>query len=153
MPQSVVVAVSDTKRSSLAVSPLLTTSEASYAKDPENITTAEKKEGDLEGPFHVGITATDNYNGTETKLVVFSTEFTFDDNTLSYANLDILSGTVGYLVGENASMLSIPTKSVEAQYIYPSQAQALAWGSIIIIFIPVAILAFGIVVSLRRRKK
>jgi ABC-2 type transport system permease protein len=153
MPQSVVVAVSDTKRSSLVVSPLLTTSEASYAKDPENITTAEKKEGDLEGPFHVGITATDNYNGTETKLVVFSTEFTFDDNTLSYANLDILSGTVGYLVGENASMLSIPTKSVEAQYIYPSQAQALAWGSIIIIFIPVAILAFGIVVSLRRRKK
>jgi ABC-2 type transport system permease protein len=153
MPQSVAVKVSDTTRSSLSVSPLLTTSEASYAKNPESITTAEKKSGDVEGPFHVGIAATDRYNETETKLVVFTTEFAFDDNTLSYANLELLSGTVGYLAGESVSALSIPTKSVEAEYIYPSQAQALAWGGMITIIIPAAILAFGIVVSLRRRKK
>ncbi len=153
MPQSVAVTESDTRRSSLTISPLLTTSEASYAKDPENITTVEKKAGDLDGPFRVGITATDSYNGTETKLVVFTTEFTFDDNTLGYANLDLLSGTVSYLAGESSSVITVPTKSVEAQYIYPSQAQAFAWGGIIIIIIPAAILAMGIFISLRRRKK
>ena len=153
MPQSIAIKEADTKRSSLTITPLLTTSENSYAKNPENITTAEKQTGDYEGPFHVGIVATDTYSGVETKLVVFTTEFSFEDSTLSYANLDVLSGTVGYLAGENISTLSIPTKSVEAQYIYPSQAQALAWGGIIIIIIPAAILAIGIAVSLRRRKK
>ncbi len=153
MPQSVVVEASDTMRSSITITPLLTTSEASYAKNPENITTAEKQTGDLEGPFNVGIAATDTYNGTETKLIVFTTEFTFDDSTLGYGNRDLLSGTVGFLAGDSVSTLSIPTKSVESEYIYPSQAEALAWGGIIIIIIPAAILGFGIFVSLRRRKK
>jgi ABC-2 type transport system permease protein len=153
MPQSLVVKAADTKRSSITISPLLESSEDSYAKNPKNITTVEKQTGDIEGPFSVGIAARDAYNGTETKLVVFTSEFTFDDSTLGYANLDLLSGTVSYLAGANVSTLSIPTKSVSAEYIYPSQAQALAWGSIIIILIPAAILAFGIFVSLRRRKK
>ncbi len=153
MPQSVAVEASDTMRSSIEITPLLTTSKDSYGKDPENITTAEKQAGDLEGPFNVGITATDTYDGTKTKLVVFATEFTFDDNTLSYGNRDMLSGVISFLAGDNVSALSIPTKSVAAELIYPSQAQALAWGGIIIIIIPAAILAFGVFVSLRRRKK
>jgi ABC-2 type transport system permease protein len=153
MPQSVAVKASDTVRSSVEITPLLTTSKDSYAKDPKNITTAEKQTGDMEGPFHVGIAATDTYDSTESKLVVFTTEFAFDDNTLSYGNRDLLSGVISFLAGESVSALSIPTKSIAAEYIYPSQAQALAWGAIIIIIIPAAILAVGIFVSLRRRKK
>lgn len=153
MPQSAAVVVSDTTRSSLTFTPLLTTSDSSYAKDAENITTAEKQEGDYSGPFNVGILANETYNGTETKLVVFTTEFTFDDSTLGYGNLNLLSGTIGYLAGDGASTLSIPTKSVQEELIYPSQAEALAWGGIIIFVIPAAILTIGIIVTLRRRKK
>ena len=153
MPQSVAIEESDTKRSSLTISPLLTTSQKSYAKDPQKITSIEKQQGDLEGPFQVGVVASDVYDGIETKLVVFTTEFAFDDSTLGYSNLDVLSGTISYLAGEGVSTLSIPTKSVEAEFIQPSQAQALAWGSLIILIIPAAILAMGIAVSLKRRKK
>ena len=153
MPQSVAIEEADTKRSSITISPLLTTSQKSYAKDPQNITSVEMQQGDLEGPFHVGVVASDVYDGIETKLVVFTTDFAFDDSTLGYANLDLLSGTISYLAGEGVSTLSIPTKSVMAEYIYPSQAQALAWGGLIILIIPIAILATGITVSLRRRKK
>ncbi len=153
MPQSVALKEADTTRSSLTFSELLTTSASSYAKDPQNITTAEKQDGDMEGPFYVGLLSTDTYQGTETKVAVFSTDFTFADATMSYGNRDLLSGTIGYLAGEGASTLSIPTKSVEAELIYPSQAEALAWGGIIIVIVPVAILITGIAISVRRRRK
>ncbi len=153
MPQSVALKEADTTRSSLTFQELLTTSASSYAKAPQNITTAEKQEGDVQGPFRVGMLAEDTYQGAETKVAVFATEFTFADATLGYGNRDLLSGTIGYLVGDSASTLSIPTKSVEAEYIYPSQAEALAWGGIIIVIVPVAILITGIVISVRRRRK
>jgi len=153
MPQSIGIMAAETTRSSLTLTPLLTTSESSYAKDPKNITTAEKKSGDINGPFNIGMAATETYNGTDTKVAVYTTEFTFDDNTLSYGNLDLLSGTISYMLGEGSSTLSIPTKSVAQEQIYPSQAEGLAWGGIIILILPAAILSMGIIVSLRRRKK
>ncbi len=153
MPQSIAVKATDTKRSSISITPLLTTSKDSYAKDPTNIKTAEKQTGDYEGPFNVGLLATDTYKGIETNLAVFTTEFTFDDSTLGYSNRELLSGTISYLAGDSVSTLYIPTKSLAADYIYPSQAQALTWGGIIVIIIPAAVLGFGIFVSLRRRKK
>ena len=153
MPQSVAVKQSGTTRSSMTFNELLTTSASSYAKNPENITTAEKEKGDLEGPFTVGLLAADSYQGTETKVVVYTTDFAFADAAMGYGNHDLLRGTMGYLIGESASPLSIPTKSMEAEYIYTSQAQALAWGAVIIVLVPLAILITGIVISVRRRRK
>lgn len=153
MPQSVALKVADTTRSSLTFAPLLTTSNSSYAKDPNSIKTAEKQSGDIEGPFNVALAAAETYEGTDTKIAVYGTEFAFEDSTLSYGNLDMLSGTVSYMLGEGVSTLTIPTKSIEQELIYPSQAEGLAWGGIIILLLPAAIFTMGIVVSLRRRKK
>jgi ABC-2 type transport system permease protein len=153
MPQSSGVTSSGTTRSSLTFTPLLTTSKDSYSKEATNLTTAEKEDKDVEGPFNLGLLATDTYEGTASNLAAFGTEYTFDDGTLSYANADLLKDTIGHMIGDTAVTVSIPTKSVEAETIYPSQMQALAWGVILVILVPAAILITGIVVSIRRRKK
>ncbi len=151
MAQCSGILTTDTTRSTLTLTPLITTSDSAYAKTNYN-TTIEKQSGDVEGPFNLGILSSDTYNGTTSNLVAFATDFTFDDGMLSYGNNDLLSGTLGYFIGDT-STISIPTKSVEADLIYPTGQDIIMWGIVIIIIIPAAILATGIWVSLRRRKK
>ncbi len=151
MAQCTGILTTDTTRSSLSFTPLLTTSDASYAKTNYN-TTIEKQNGDVEGPFNLGILSSDSYNGTTSNLLVFATEYTFDDSMLTYGNIDLLTGSLGYFIGDT-STISIPTKSLEADLIYPTGQDIIMWGIVIIIVVPAAILATGIWVSLRRRKK
>lgn len=142
----------DTLRSSLKLEPLLQTSDSSYDKLNTMSTTIEKEDGDLDGPFVVGYAVTETFDNKTTKLVVYSSELTFDDNTEGYGNANLLSGTINYLSDE-AQTLSIPTKSVKPEYIYLTMQQALTWTAVVLVIIPAAILIIGIVVSLKRRKK
>ncbi len=151
MAQCSGILATDTTRSTLVLTPLLTTSDSAYAKTNYN-TTIEKQTGDVEGPFNLGILSSDTYNGTTSNLVAFATDYTFEDSMLSYGNGDILSGTAGYFIGDT-NAISIPTKSLEEDIIYTTGQDVAIWGIVIVIVIPVAVLAIGILVSLRRRKR
>lgn len=152
MPVCSGLAISDTLRSSLTVEPLMTTSDSAYAKVGTEFTTYEKEDGDINGPFYLGLAATDTYNGVTSQIVVYSTELTFDEGTSQYGNSDLLSGTISYLSGDTGT-LSIPTKSVTEDQVYPSQEEALLWGFVVVVLLPVGILIAGIMVCLKRRKK
>jgi ABC-2 type transport system permease protein len=152
MPISSGLQISDTLRSSLTVEGLLSTSDSAYSKIADQVTTTEKEAGDIDGPFYLGIAATDTFNGVTSTVVVYSSESVFDEATATYGNANILTGTIGYLSGDMET-LSIPTKSVEANYIYTTEQQAIIWGIVVALFIPSIILITGIVVSLKRRKK
>jgi ABC-2 type transport system permease protein len=152
MPISSGLQISDTKRSSLKVDPILSTSDKAYAKEGTSFNTYEKENGDIDGPFYLGLAATDTYNDITTNLVVYSTEAMFDESTSTYGNAAILSGTIGFLSGD-AAPLSIPTKSVVPEMIQLTQQQAIFWGAMVVIIIPVLILFAGVMVSLRRRKR
>jgi ABC-2 type transport system permease protein len=144
---------SDTLRSSLKVEPLLTTSDKAYSKVNINTDTLSKEDGDIDGPFNVGLAVTDTFNNVTTKLVVYSSDTIFEDNIVkSYGNGDILTGTVKYLAGENAS-IAIPSKSVVPESLHLTQQQGALWGAVVVFIIPVLILVSGIFVSLRRRKR
>ncbi|MHB8128852.1 MAG: Gldg family protein [Mobilitalea sp.] len=153
MPVTAGLLISDTKRSSLIVEPILETSNSAYVKPGSSFTTYEKEDKDIDGPFYVGLAATDAYNGVTAKLVVYSTEAMFDVSTVSYGNAAILSGTIGFLSTGDMELLSIPTKSVTPDFIYLTQQQAFSWGAVAVIFIPAFILIIGVMVSLRRRKR
>jgi ABC-2 type transport system permease protein len=146
------LAISDTKRSSLTINPLLTTSTSSYSKTNLKSTTIEKEDGDVAGPFYLGLAAKDTYNGVTSEVVVFSSELTFSDETSSYGNPSLLAGTVGALTG-NASTLTIPAKKYGETYIVASEFQAIMWGVVAFFIIPLVIFATGSVICLRRRKK
>lgn len=151
MYQAMGLAQANTKRSSLKLETIMTTSDAAYSKLKLK-NTAEKESGDAEGPFELGILATDTYNGADSHLIVYSTLYTFDDNALSYENVSLLSGTVSKLAGEGTT-LSIPTKTLGEEVIHPTAQEVIIWVIVIIILVPVGILAAGITVTLKRRKK
>lgn len=141
----------ETTRSSLTLETIMTTSDEAYSKLNVN-NTVEKESGDTEGPFDLGILATDSYKGVESNLIVYSTLYTFDETALSYENTSLLSGTVSKLVGEG-STLSIPTRTLGEENIYPTAREVIIWIIITMFLVPASILASGIVVTLKRRKK
>ncbi len=151
MVQAMGLKQADTKRSSLQLETIMTTSDAAYSK--VNIKNSlEKEDGDTEGPFDLGILATDTYNGADSHLVVYSTLYTFDETALTYENTSLLSGTVSKLVGEGQA-LSIPTKTLGEEVIYPNAQEVIIWAIVIILLLPASILVTGIMVTLKRRKK
>ena len=152
MPISSGLVISDTSRGSLSVTPLLSTSDGSYSKTNPEPQTYEKEEGDIDGPFYLGLLATDTYNDITTDIVVFSCENTFTDATSDYANSGLLAGTIGYLMGDMET-ISIPTKSLQESYITLSQMDILGWGALTVAGIPLIIIILGTVICLRRRKK
>lgn len=152
LPLASGITISDTKRSSLTVEPLLTTSDSAFSKVDINSTSSTKEDGDIDGPFYLGLVATDNYNNVTSNIVVFSSEFTFADETSTYGNGPLLTGTVGYLAGDMET-LSIPSKSLGANYITTTQLQAVMWLIVTTLAIPAAILITGGVICFRRRRK
>lgn len=153
MPSASGLIISDTKRSTLTITPLLTTSDSAYSKVNIQSATLDKEAGDISGPFNIGLVATDTYNGVTSKVIVYSSKATFTDDTVQYgSNGELLTGTVGFLTG-NTSAVSIPAKTYGDDTIHPTPVQSYAWGAITVFAIPLIILISGAVICLRRRKK
>ncbi len=153
MPISSGLSISETTRSSLVVEPLLNTSDSAFSKTNIESSNSSKEEGDIEGPFYLGLVASDTYNDVTSNVIVFSSELVFSDDTGSYGNSSLLSGTVGYLSGDMEA-LSIPVKSMQGNYVYTTQFEAVAWGiGICTIGIPFIIIVIGAMICLKRRKK
>ena len=145
----------DGGRTSIEVTPLLETSEDAYSKIGEELTTLTKEEGDIDGPFSLGVYVTEEYNGVETKVAVFASPTLIAD---SYAgmdtlgNLDLFLNTVNTIT-EQENTLSIRTVSLAVDTITMTAAQVNMWAAIYIVIIPAVIIIAGIVVTVRRRKK
>ena len=151
-PVSSGLKILDSKRSSLTVEPLLQTSDKAYSKVNMKSNTTAKESGDIDGPFYVGLASTDTYKNINSKMVVFSSELAFDDNSLQY-NADILVGAVNFLTGGDTSSLAIATKSVQEDSIQVTQQQAIFWAIMVIGILPLLILVTGFVVTYRRRRR
>lgn len=153
MPVTSGVKAFDNNRSSLKLTPLAKTSDKAYSKVNIKSKTISKEVGDVEGPFNTGMLSTDTYKDTTTKMVLFGSENTFNDQLLkSSGNYNILSSAVSYLSG-NTSSLSIPTKSLEAKKVQMTQQSIIFWGALVVIIIPIIILVLGFVVCYLRRRK
>ena len=153
MPSSTGLQILDNTRSSLKVEPLLVTSDKAYSKVNIESTTYAKEIGDLNGPFYVGLAATDTFKGSSSNLIVYSSEFVFDDSALeSFGNYEILTGTVSQLAG-GIQPISVKTRRLAMDPLTLTQKQANAWGIFTVVVLPLLILAGGVVISLRRRKR
>lgn len=153
MPESSGLITADTKRSTLTISPLLSTSDSAYSKTNLQSDTVAKEDTDIDGPFYLGILSTDSYKGVTSNLMVFSSEFTFAQETSGYANNDLLAGTIGYLIGDTSTTVSIPAKTYGETFIYMTPRHSIIWGVISALGIPILIFVAGAVICLRRRKK
>lgn len=153
MPNSSGLQILDNRRSTLTIAPLLSTSESAYSKTNLQSSTIMKEEGDIDGPFYLGILSSDNYKGIVSNLIIYSSEDTFSTRSSLTANNDLLTGTIGYLIGDVKTTVSIPPKNYGVRQVSVPPTHIIIWGVVTAIVIPLIIFIIGSFICLRRRKK
>lgn len=152
-PTSSGITIMDNIRSSLSVEPLLETSDLAYSKINISSNTLMKEDGDISGPFYIGVLSSDTFNGVTSNMVVYTSAMIFEDNMLNeFGNFSLLVNTIGNLVGE------IKTVTVRPRYLYPeplniTQKPVMFLAALTIIVVPLLILTAGIVIVVRRRRR
>ena len=153
MPDAQALTVEDNYSSDLTVTKLLTTSSESYLKTDLSNTNYEKEDGDLEGPFALGAAVENSTSGAQ--LVVFSsTDFT-DSNyneAVSGANQDMLLNAVDWMCQMDDS-ISIHAKTVSTDTMTYSDSAATLVKIVLIGLIPLAFVATGVIIFIRRRRR
>ena len=137
----------------ITAEPLLTTSSAAYSKTAGyNMTTTEKEEGDLDGPFDLAVWAEAEDTGAQVIWVGCSN---MDDDLLYQSipgNCDFLVGCAASLTGQSSGIL-IESKALEADQLVIPARTAAAVGLAFLILLPAVLLAAGAVVTIRRRRR
>ena len=137
-----------------AVTELLTTSETAYSKMAGyDISTYEKEDGDIDGPFALAVSVD---CGNEGQIVWFASANLLDDMYNSYssgANLDLGMNTLSSLMGEREAV-AIRSKSLSYNYLTISESTSSFLKVLMIGGFPLAFLGAGIytIVSRRRRQ-
>lgn len=155
MPISSGLIKRDDARSSIEITPIMTTSEEAYSKVNLDSTSYMKEEGDIEGPFYLGLEAKETYDGVETKILIYSSKYMIDNNLLTYGsfgNGDVFMNSMNYLADVQNS-LSIRTTSLSEPVTTMTAAQSNRLAILYIVVLPVVVIGFGAYVVIRRRKK
>ena len=143
-------------RDTLEITPLLSTTDSAYAKvNAYSVTTLEKTQGDLDGPFDIGVAVTETVSEGETRFVWFSTsQFLLEDvnSLVSGANQDLFLNALNYLCARENS-ISIRSRSLMSTYLTIPSGTASALSVIVTVALPLIVVVTGIVVCVRRRKR
>lgn len=144
-------------RDTVTIESLLSTSDQAYSKTDMNSSVLEKEEGDVEGPFDLGVSITETIDDEkETKIVYYSTSNLLESQVnqmVSGGNEQLIIESLEWIAGtdENTSV-SIPAKSLEVSYLTFTDYDASFWKICTIALIPGIFLAAGFVVWFKRRK-
>lgn len=138
--------------SSATVTSLLTTSDSAFSKvDGYSLTTYEKEDGDIDGPFTVAVSIEEADGG---QIVWFSSSAFLDDMYNAYssgANVDLAMNSLSWLVGEREA-IAIRSKLLNYNYLTISSSTSSVLKGLMIGVFPLAYLTIGIAVILRKRK-
>ena len=141
---------------------LLTTSDQAYSKVNMDSQNLEMEEGDIAGPFDLGVAVTKTIDGEEdtedsreAKLVVFASETLLDGQTdamVSGGNSALFMNVVSQLV-DHESTVSIEAKSMAVTYLTVTAGSAIFWGLLTVLILPLFLLILGGVIWFQRRKR
>ena len=133
--------------------PLLTTSGSAYSKAAGyEMTTTEREEGDLEGPFDLAVYAQAEDTGAEV-IWIGSSNMDNEANYLSVpGNCDFLVGCAASLTGQSSDIL-IDSKALEADLLTIPAGVVAPLGLTFLLVIPAGLLIAGAVVTIRRRRR
>ncbi|MBS5133872.1 MAG: Gldg family protein [Oscillospiraceae bacterium] len=151
MPISQGMTVDETAGSAVTV--LLSTSEEAFSKSAGyQLTSYEKEEGDVDGPFAVGLSIDCSNEG---QIVWFSSAAFLDDmyNALSSgSNSDLAMNALSSLIGESEAM-AIRSKSLNYNYLSISDSTASLLKTLMIGVFPLGYLGIGVCVIVKRRRE
>ena len=134
------------------VTELLTTSDTAFSKpDGYDLSTYEKEEGDIDGPFALAVSID---TAGEGKIVWFTSSYFLEDAynaASSGANSSLGMNALSSLIGETEAM-AIRSKSLNYNYLTISDSAASLLKAVMIGVFPLAYLGVGVWVVLRRRR-
>lgn len=141
----------ETADSTATITWLLTTSDSAYAKTAAlEMTTTAKEDGDAQGPFNVG--AVSEKTG---KLLWLTGDGMFDeyiDSAVSGGNSNLLLNTLNWMGGQEES-ISIRAKSLDETGLSITESESGFWSIVMIGVIPAALVAIGIIIWARRKRR
>lgn len=141
----------ETADSTASITWLLTTSDSAYAKvDALNMTTTSREDGDADGPFNVGVVSE---NGG--KLLWLTGDGMFDeyiDSAVSGGNSNLLLNALNWMGGQEES-ISIRAKSLDETGLSVTESESGFWSAVMIGVIPAALVAVGIIIWARRKRR
>ena len=152
------IIVSEDVPSSVTVSKFLTTSDSAYSKlTGYSMTTYDKEDGDVDGPFGVAVAIEEALDeNMSTNIVWFGSMSILDDDVnaqISGGNEDLFLNSMNWVLDQDESRLTIHAKSLSYEYLTMDNQAALTFTILVVGIVPLAYLAVGIVVMVRRRRK
>lgn len=131
---------------------LLNTTDSAYSKIAGyQQTTYEKENGDIDGPFSLGVDIQDHSSG---RIIFFTSSYLLDDMYNAYssgANNDMVMNALSALMGDRQAM-SIRSKSLNYNYLTISESAASTIKLVMIGLVPLCYLAMGVVTVLEKRR-
>ena len=157
LPVAQGLTVSDTLPEGVTVSKLLTTSSSAFSKVAGyDLTTYEKEEDDIDGPFVLAVAITDTIDdSTKSQIVWISSGALLDDQTnaqVSGANQDFFINSISWMC-EREENISIHAKALSSEYLTMSSGTGALLAVTIIGIIPLGCLAIGISIWARRKRR
>ncbi len=157
LPLAQGLTVSDELPDSVSVTELLTTTSSAYSKIAGySMTTTEKEDGDIDGPFALAVAITDTIDDeTESNILWVSSAYLLDDSansSVSGGNQDLFLNALNWMC-EQEDSISIHAKSLSTEYLTMSASAGNLLCILAIGVIPAVYLAIGIVIWIRRRHR
>ena len=147
----------DNVRDTLTIESLLTTSDDAYSKTDLNTETLEKTDEDIDGPFDIGVSITEKVDDDKTTQIVYYSTANLMDSQINQmvagGNEQMITESLNWMCStDEASTISIPSKSLEVSYLTVTAYDAAYWKICVMGLIPGVFLVVGFVVWLKRRK-
>ncbi len=157
MPYAQGIQKLDDVRDTITVEDILTTSDSAYSKTNLQSETLEKEDGDVEGPFALGVSIKEDVgDGKKTQIIYYSSSYIMDsqmNQLVSGGNEKLVTESLNSMVStEETTTVSIPSKSLEVSYLTISDYDASFWKICTIGLIPGIFLVAGFVIWFKRRK-
>ena len=157
MPYAQGIKQSDDIRDTVTVNSLLTTSDSAYSKVDVNSGDIEKADGDVDGPFDLGVSITEKLdNDKETQIVYYTSSnlmVSQINQMVSGGNEQMIISSLNWMCSnDEATTISIPSKDLQVSYLTLTAYDVSFWKICVMGLIPGVFLVIGFMVWLKRRK-
>ncbi|MCQ2505992.1 MAG: GldG family protein [Lachnospiraceae bacterium] len=140
------------KKDSVTKTVLMASSASSLAKSIDNSNFREAEEGDEEGSFDLGVIVKDSSNNA--CIAAFASLGLFDQRLLSepsFANYMFFSSVISTLANIDEIYVAVPSVSiVETSRLSLTEAEALTYGILLMLVIPIILIAIGVIILVVR---
>ena len=147
----------DDVRDTVTIDSILTTSDQAYSKTNMQSSNIEKEDGDVDGPFDLGVAITEKLDDDkETQIIYYSTANLMESQVnqmVSGGNEKLLLESLSWMTStDESSSVSISSKSLQSTSLTVTDYDAAFWKICTIGLIPGVFLVAGFLIWLRRRK-